>query len=732
MQPRKNASDELRNQSLDAYYPQMKAQFPEIVDRHVQAGETIFSKGDDATHYYVVEDGCVEIHDGGVIFNLLESGQGFGEMAIFDQKSHHVTAIARTDATITCISTSTLNKMTASITELSGLLFEQMRRNLNLNLFASTLTQVIGEVQQDIFESLTNAFIWQTYQPGETIFAQGDVGEEMFLLLTGRVRVSSEMDSSVHVLGELGRGTMFGELALLNNMPRSATITAIRETTVVCITRPIFDQLIVQFPQFARRMLAIIATRHQQNFSDRTLQQTTPMTFALIQGQDAVDMAGITGSLAPYLAQHGQAIILDEERFKAQHGASMRFTDIPPIVKQRWISDLEDTHDYIIFVINDSCSEWARWVAANADRVVIVDEARNTPQPTAIKQCIVTEALYQRYELLLLHEPDVVQPSGTAAWLEVYDVTRHHHVRRGDNAHFARLARLLTGNGIGIVLGGGGARGYAHIGVFKALLEANVPLDAIGCVSMGAVVGSAYLSGLHTDDVIAKIVEDGRKYGSKKALLDTTVPISAMMRSKRVTEAINNICGEMHIEDGWIPFFCISTNLTKQCVNIHQQGKLHRAVRASLSIPGIFSPVVRDGDLLVDGGVMNNFPVNVMRKFLEGGTVIGTVIAASGPQRTYEIDDEIDGFRAVLSRLIPGMKRKRVPSILKTIMAASSVNAFARQTEHLEQVDLLLQTNTAPYSTMDFDNIWELSERGYEVNHETVQHWAQSNSDLLR
>jgi len=722
-------SDEL---SIPRNHPKMKDQFPEIIDYSFYAGEKIFSKGDDATHYYVVEDGCVEIHDGGVLFNVLESGQGFGEMAIFDQQSHHVTAIARTDTTITCIPTATLNKIAHNITELRGTLFEQIRYNLRLTLLASALTQVIGEVEEDIFESLASAFIWQTYQPGETIFAQDDAGDEMFLLLTGRVRVSSEMDSTVHVLGELGRGTMFGELAILNNMPRSATITTIRETTVVCITRPIFDQLIEQFPQFARRMLAVIASRHQQNFSERTIQQATPMIFALIKGQDAVDMADIAASLQPYLAQHGQVIMLDEQRFNNHYGVSMPFTDIPPIIKQRWISDLEDIYDYICFVINDPCSDWARWIAANTDRVVIVDEARNTPQPAALKKCIVTEALYQRYELLLLQEPDVVQPSGTAAWLEVYDVTRHHHVRRGDSAHFARLARLLTGNGVGIVLGGGGARGYAHVGVLKALLEANVPIDAIGCVSMGAVIGSAFLSGLHTDDVIEKIVEDGRRYGSKKALLDATIPISAMMRSKRVSEAMHNICGEMNIEDGWISFFCVSTNLTKQCLHIHQQGKLHKAVRASLSIPGIFSPVVRDGDLLVDGGVMNNFPATLMREFLEGGTVIGTVIENSGSQRTYEIEDEIDGFRAVLSRIVPWMKRKRVPSILKTIMAASSVNAFAQQAVHLQQVDLLLETNTAPYSTMDFDSIWELYERGYDTHHETVCQWAKSNSDLLQ
>lgn len=705
---------------------------PETEQRRVQAGEKIFSKGDKATHYYVVDAGCVEIHGTGVIFSLLERGHGFGEMAMFVEQSHHVTAIAKEDTTLTCIAVDALAEFMQRVPELRDELYEHMRHNLRLNLLVSALSQTVGELEEETFRELANTFAWKTYQPGEIIFSQGDVGDEMFILLTGRVRVLSEVNATQQVLGELGRGTMFGELALLNNARRSATVTAIRETTVVCITHQMFDQLLEQYTLFARRMLAVIAKRKQYNPLEHVHQQAIPMTFALIQSQDNVDMAAIVDSLYPYVAQHGTAIILDEQRFDERYGVTTTLEEIPSIVKQRWISDLEDAHDYIFFVVNDPCSPWASWVASNADRVVILDEARNAPQPRALKECIRTEAVYQQYELLLLHEADVEQPSGTAVWLDAYTVTRHHHVRRDDAAHFARLARLLTGNGIGLVLGGGGARGYVHVGVLKALIEADVPIDAIGCVSMGAVIGGALLSGLHMDDVVAKIIDDGKTYGSKKALLDATIPISAMMRSKKVTAAMNGVCGDMNIEDGWIPFFCVSTNLTKQNLTIHQRGKLHQAVRASLSIPGIFSPVVRDGDLLVDGGVINNFPANIMREFLEGGTIIGSVVEHTGTQRVYEIDDEIDGVRALLSSVLPWMERKRVPSILKTIMSASSVNAYARQAEHRQQVDLLLETNSAPYSTMDFDNIWELFERGYETHHEPVQDWAQSNEALLR
>ena len=552
----------------------------------------------------------------------------------------------------------------------------------------------------------------------------------MLIILTGRVRVTHHDGETKQILGEKGRNTLIGELALLNNQQRSATIIAIRGTSVGEIDRTLFEDLIAHSPTFARQLMLLIAKRQQENLESRAVQQPTSMNYTLIPTHSNVDVDTFIQDLQPHLAKHGTVLIVRPADMNNFYGLDDAMTQVPTAMFQQRMNELEEAYDYVVFVVEEN-QDWAHRAVENSDRVLLVGLSDNDPTPQSFEQQVVQQSPHQRHELILLHAPETVQPAGTAAWLAPRDLFRHHHIRQKDDSHYARVARILTGNGIGLVLGGGGARGYAHIGIIKAMDEAQIPVDAIGSVSMGAVVGGAMLSSLHTDDVAGTILASGEKYGSKKALLDTTIPISAMMRSKKVSEAVHSICGDLNIEDGWVPFYCISTNLTRYRLNTHWHGKLHRAIRASLSIPGVFSPVVRDGDLVVDGGVINNFPVDIMREFLEGGTIIGSVVQSGKSKRSYEIQDNIDGIRAFLSRFVPWMEKKRVPSIVKTIMASSSVNAYAQQPTYRKNTDFLLETVTTPYGSLDFDDIWELVNMGYERHKDPIQQWAETHQDIF-
>ncbi len=729
----KNLIDRLSNNPLlSVVSPEKLSQvLPELEQQIFDSQEVIFNKGDAGDAYYIIADGEVEVSDGNTILNELTAGQGFGEMALLSGQPRIATVTAKTNVTLIRVSRQGFTDLLEAEPALATHLYRLMEKRMRHSLLVMTFKRLMDHVDAAILQMIQDTIAWEVYSPGDVLIRQGDIGTDALVLITGRVRAKYHDGLNERILGEVGNASLVGELALLSDLKRTATITAIRETTVVRIDRTTFENLMQHAPTFARRLMTIIVQRQQQNIDQHYVTKPTSLNFVLVPTQPTVDTAKFANNLQPYLANHGRVLVLDAHAFDDHYGIENAIKKMPDIFLRQWLNELEHTYDYICFLPDDSWTDWTQWIIRNADRVLLIGETNGDPRPGELEKQIDAQLNQQHHELVLLHDETVKQPSGTAQWLTPRQVNRHHHIRKGEAAHLARLGRLLTGNGIGLVLGGGGARGYAHIGVLKALTEAQVPIDAIGCVSMGAVVGGAMLGSMQSDDVISQIMEKGRTYGSKKALLDTTIPISAMMASKKVSRAMQGVVGDINIEDGWVQFYCISTNLNRASLNVHRHGKLHEAVRASLSIPGVFSPVVRDGDLVVDGGVMNNYPVDLMREYLEGGTVIGTLVTSTKASKPYEIADHIDGLAVFLSRLLPWKQKQRVPSIVKTILAAQSVNAYSQQADYRQRTDFLIETDTTPYGTLDFDNIWELAEIGYNANRERVQQWLSQHIHLI-
>ena len=726
------SSNLIHNSLLQTLDPEsLSVLLSEFGQMSFNSGDIIFNKGDDPRFYYVIKEGLVEINEGDVILTELHVGHGFGEMALLNSQPRTATAIAKTDVALITVSRAGFSKIMDADPTIATKLYERTQHQLQRSLLAMALDRLIGAVEPDIIREIEDKLVWETYKAGDIILEQGADGNDALIVTVGRVRASYNDGYRDRVLGEAGNGSLIGELALLSDLKRSATVTTVRETTLARMNRPTFEHLMSLSPVFVRRLMKLIFKRQQQNIDAHYIQKPHSLNFALVPTQRDVDLHSFAEALRPHLEKHGDVMVLDRKIFDDHYGVENAIERIPEIVLYQWLNELEKAYKYVVYLPDADWTDWTNWIMRHADRVLHIGHAEGQHQVGELEQAVFDHAREQRHELVLLHTPDTQQPSGTAKWLDVRYVNRHHHVRQADGAHYARLARLLTGNGIGLVLGGGGARGYAHIGVLKALTEAQIPIDALGCVSMGAVVGAGFLEGMRTPDAVSAVVEKSAQYGSKKALLDTTIPISAIMRSKKVSEAMRGVCGDLMIEDGWISFYSVSTNLSQTSLNVDRCGLLHKAVRASLSIPGVFSPVMRDGDLIVDGGVMNNFPVDIMREYLEGGTVIGTIVTSKGSTRPYDIDDEIDGTKAFFSRILPWMKKKRVPSIVKTILAASSVNAYRQQVQYRDRADFLMETDTTPYGTMDFDDVWSLVDIGYEAHREQALEWASEHQALI-
>ncbi len=190
--------------------------------------------------------------------------------------------------------------------------------------------------------------------------------------------------------------------------------------------------------------------------------------------------------------------------------------------------------------------------------------------------------------------------------------------------------------------------------------------------------------------------------------------------------------GEARIEDLWTPFKTLSTNMTRVKPEIHDRGLLWRAVRASVAIPGVFTPILSDrGHVLVDGGVMNNFPVDLTREMVGDGAVIAAnaygeidETAKAAPSDRYAFGDSISGWKALRDRVNPFARSKtRAPSIMRTLMRSTGVTSKHLMGEMRELADVVVNYPTHDYSSLDFDDYEAIIALGYASADAEIGAW---------
>jgi len=396
-----------------------------------------------------------------------------------------------------------------------------------------------------------------------------------------------------------------------------------------------------------------------------------------------------------------------------------------------WLAEQESANGYVLYEADAELTPWTRRCIRQADRVLLVANADASPEPSAIDEEIAVAGSHPDIELLLVHPDSSERPTGTARWLSRREVHAHHHLRLGDGAQVRHIARLLTGTALGVAFGGGGARGAAHIGVVRALEERGVEIDVIGGTSMGSLIGGIFAEGLDAAEVSRRLTG----VTVNERLLDWTLPIVAFTAGSRPNAVLAREYGSLRIEDLWRPFFCVSTNLTTAEAVVHRTGSLWTAIRASISIPGVFPPVLSNqGDLLVDGGIMNTLPIDLVRQSRGIGTVVGSnVTPDSELGDDYDYGSSASGWRIALSRL-PGIgSRINAPSIISTLMRSNEVRgvALARTADFAAQADLIIQPPVEEFPTLDFKRSAELAEIGYRAASEAFEHW-DGTADLVR
>lgn len=696
-------------------------------------GETLFEQGDRGDSMYLLLQGrlCVRLRhaDGSeMVLAELEAGAIVGEMALLTGQARTATVSALADTELVRCPREGFERLAAAYPEELGGFVETITHRLRELKLATVLKALLGEIDLAALHELEAELKWQRLTHGQVLFRQGDPGEAMYIVVSGRLQVFVTLaDGSERVLGEVAAGETVGEWGLLTGEAHAATVRAIRETHIVRLTEAGFLRLMERYPQAMMRITRIVIQRQQRVLRAQPVERSRALSLALIPAGEDVPMAEFAHELARGLAQFGPVLQLDRATLDRMYGkqgaAEAAHSDPTSLVLAAWLTEQEARYRYILHVADPAWSPWTERCLHQADRLLIVGQGHGSPAPGPIERAIRSLGITTRTELVLLHRKEVVRPTGTSLWLAQRQVHTHHHVRLGEEMHYQRLARRLTGRAVGLVLSGGSAQGLAHAGVFRALEELGIVVDLIGGTSMGSLMGGLYATGRDYASIANNVVA---RFANPKQLFDYTLPFVALMSSRKLTRVIRALFLDLRIEDLWLPFFCVSSSLSRAEPVIHQTGPIWEGVRASCAIPGVFTPFLLDGQVLVDGGPMNNFPVDIMRELYEAAAVIGVHFDRPVESaEAYQFGPSVSGWQVLWRRINPFVEPMRVPSIAHTLVRCQHINSLyhVRATESL--ADLLVQPEMLGFSGMDYASYESIIDAGYQAARASLARWLE-------
>lgn len=583
----------------------------------------------------------------------------------------------------------------------------------------------LGEVEPGALELLQQHLQWVELAGGETLMSQGEPGDAMYLTVSGRLRAYiSDDDGRQRMVREITRGQMVGEMSLYTDEPRSATLVAIRDTVLVRLGKAEFKQLLSISSQVSIALTRQIIQRLQTEDSRSSMDR--PVTIGLLPVSAGVDLAGIAAALAEQLRKIGRVAVVDPAMLDADLGVpGITHREQGDAVTNRSIAvrldEIEAEHDFVLLLSDATPTSWTSRCSRHCDELYLLADADAPPVIHAIEdECLVRRpARTDAAEILvLLHPAERLSPRGTAAWLERRPIADHLHIRPALTRDMARLARLISRTAVGLVLAGGGARGIAHIGVYKALQERGIEIDVVGGTSIGSVM-AGYVA---TDQGIDAVMANARKVFSSKPTSDFNfLPLLSLIKGRRlsglVKTALHELTGQdgIRAEDMWKTYFCVTTNYSKASEHIVRRGPMRAAIMASLAIPGALPPVVIDGDLMCDGGTFNNFPVDVMRGMRGVGQVIGVDLSFGFSKPRRILNEEVPGTWALLrDRLRPRAQRRyRLPSLAAFLMNVTVLYSVSRQRQARKLTDVYMNPPLHRVGMLQWKRFEQIVAQGY-------------------
>ena len=633
------------------------------------------------------------------------------------------------------------------------------------------------------------ALEWVQVNAGQVMYHQRDESDAIYIVLNGRLRALLEKpNGEMRVVGEYGQGESVGELEVMTESKRPATLHAIRDTEVAKFPKSLFNSLALEHPGITIKISKIIAQRMRALVEDPLFEQgketsnialsknTTSTlnlrTTAILPVTAGVPVVEFGSRLLTALTQIGvvsgvtslnQAAILN-------HLGRHAFSRMGKLKLSQYLADLEERYGMLLYIADTNVnSPWTQTCISQADCILLVGLAEDSPSIGEYERFLLGMKTTARKELVLLHVERYSPPGLTRKWLRnrMWINGGHHHIQmafrtNSEPAHspvkrvstlkqrvqviqaeiqkytskkirqtplysadspfkgdFHRLARRLCGKSVGLVLGGGGARGISQIGVIRALEEAGIPIDIIGGTSIGAFIGALYARDADVVPMYGRAKKFAGRMGSMwRFALDLTYPSASYTTGHEFNRGIFKTFGTSQIEDFWLEFYCNTTNISKSRSEYHTSGYVWRYVRASMSLAGLIPPLCDEGSMLLDGGYIDNLTVAHM-KSLGAETIFAVDVGSLDDNLPQSFGDSLSGAWALFNRWNPFSSFANPP----TLSEIQARLAYVSSVEALERAKttagcLYMRPPIDPYGTLEFGKFDEIYRVGYQYGEE--------------
>ena len=607
----------------------------------------------------------------------------------------------------------------------------------NRELFEKAVAKINGTLEPELIKIAEEQLEWINIKAGEYLFHEGDQSDALYIVLRGRLAAWRRNEEGTAVkLGDIQSAQTVGELSIFTSEPRSADVIASRDSLLAKLSKDVFLDLLASSPGFSLETTRLIINRF--NNTGHIKSSSAPGIISLIATHEQIDLDHWAGQFSAQLSNYGRVAMVSSQHVnqvlqqeKIAQGSEAGTEEFLRVA--RYLEQLEEENDFVIYLADSEETPWTARCKRQADRVILLAGADSSSALSAIEKEGLDNNLIPS-SLVLIHSEHTRFPENTAQWLDRRPwLADHFHIRQNHGGDLARLVRIISGNAIGFVLAGGGAKGFAHIGVYRALREFNIPVDMVGGTSIGGTIAAAIAF-----DKPDKIFE----YLKKAALSNPTKdlnwwPIISLMKGGRVDRMVENALTdftgrpEVNMEDTWLSHFVISSNYTQARQEIHRRGPLKKNLLASIAIPGVFPPIVQGNDLLIDGATFNNFPVDVMVD-MQPKKVIGCDLTVD---RKYELKFTKAPTTAQLLRdkLRPKKQRiYRLPGLTSMLLNTSILYSSSKRAENSKMLDLLFKPNLAGFGITKWKAFDKIVEVGYKHAKEVLSNLSEEELNELR
>ncbi|CAO2630877.1 Patatin-like phospholipase domain-containing protein 6 [Lemmus lemmus] len=731
-----------------------------VLLHHAKAGTIIARQGDQDVSLHFVLWGCLHVYQRmidkaeEVCLFVAQPGELVGQLAVLTGEPLIFTLRAQRDCTFLRISKSDF--------------YEIMRAQPSVVLSAA---HTVAARMSPFVRQMDFAIDWTAVEAGRALYRQGDRSDCTYIVLNGRLRsVIQRGSGKKELVGEYGRGDLIGVVEALTRQPRATTVHAVRDTELAKLPEGTLGHIKRRYPQVVTRLIHLLSQKILGNLqqlqgpfpgsglsvpqhSELTNPASNLSTVAILPVCAEVPMVAFTLELQHALQAIGPTLLLNSDIIRARLGASA-LDSIQEFRLSGWLAQQEDAHRIVLYQTDTSLTPWTVRCLRQADCILIVGLGDQEPTVGQLEQMLENTAVRALKQLVLLHREEGPGPTRTVEWLNMRSwCSGHLHLRcprrlfsrrspaklhelyekvfsrRADrHSDFSRLARVLTGNTIALVLGGGGARGCSHIGVLKALEEAGVPVDLVGGTSIGSFIGALYAEERSASRTKQRAREWAKSMTSvMEPVLDLTYPVTSMFTGSAFNRSIHRVFQDKQIEDLWLPYFNVTTDITASAMRVHKDGSLWRYVRASMTLSGYLPPLCdpKDGHLLMDGGYINNLPADIARS-MGAKTVIAIDVGSQDETDLSTYGDSLSGWWLLWKRLNPWADKVKVPDMAE-IQSRLAYVSCVRQLEVVKSSSYCeyLRPSIDCFKTMDFGKFDQIYDVGYQYGKAVFGGWTR-------